>query len=258
MIKNATSMESLSDNDKLLIRRRLEPRQGDFEYFVMADIRFALEIIATEEKITVLDYGADLSPYRSLFPNSDYRCADIGGYGASTYLLNNNGTVPEEDCVFDLIISTQVAEHLESPSTYLSECLRLLKPGGKLFLSTHGSYEDHGYPYDYQRWTGDGLKRDLENVGFEVEYINKLTTGPLATIYQIDRCFETCFMSRKTVPGIILWGGRWFMRKFRKYIHKLGDKWFTEYKSVPYEDVDTKIYICLASVSYRPKQSNSA
>jgi SAM-dependent methyltransferase len=244
--------DTLSEDDRHLIRSRLNPKQGDFEYLVRADLRLSVNSVATEESLIILDYGADISPYESLFPNSDYRCADIGGYGARNYLLREDGTVPEENQVFDLILSTQVAEHLENPDKYLSECYRLLKPGGRLFLSTHGSYEDHAFPHDYQRWTGDGLKRDLQKAGFDVIYINKLSAGPRAAIYQIERCFELSFMPRNTIPGLGLWAGRKFMKYFCKYIHKLADRWFQDYRIVPAEDWNHRIYICLSSLSYRP------
>lgn len=248
------SLKSLDDNDELIIRRRLNPLPGDLEYLIVSDMREAVGLIATEENLSILDYGADLSPYRSLFPNSDYKCADIGGRGAQHYLLREDGSVPEQDQVFDLILSTQVAEHLDDPDKYLSECYRLLKPGGRLFLSTHGSYEDHAFPHDFQRWTGDGLKRDLEKHGFQVNYVNKLSAGPRAAIYQIERCFELSFMPRNTIPGFGLWAGRHFLRYSRKYVHKLADRWFQDYCAVPAEDWNHRIYICLSSLSHRPNE----
>ena len=255
MSEKETFPASLIRDDKFFIRQRLKPEQGDLEYLVMNDLRSSLESIVTEENLTILDYGADLSPYRSLFPNSDYRCADIGGGGAKDYLIKEDGTVPEEDEVFDLILSTQVAEHLENPDIYLSECYRLLKPGGRLYLATHGSYEDHAFPHDYQRWTGDGLKRNLQKAGFEIGFMNKLTSGPRAAVYQIERCFDLSFMPRNTIPGFGLWVGRNFVKRFRKYIHKLADRWFKEYRNVPSEDWNHRIYICLASLSYRPDKN---
>lgn len=37
---------------------------------------------------------------------------------------------------FDLVVSFEVFEHLEQPELYLSECRRVLRPGGRLMLST--------------------------------------------------------------------------------------------------------------------------
>ena len=58
----------------------------------------------------------------------------------------------------------------------------LLKPGGFLVLTTHGLFGDHGCPYDFQRWTADGLRLLLERAGFQIkgsEEANLWPTGAL-------------------------------------------------------------------------------
>src|SRR5205823_2015302 len=50
----------------------------------------------------------------------------------------------------------------------LSECLRVLRPGGRMLLSTHGVFPYHPDPVDLWRWTCEGLRREVEQVGFEV------------------------------------------------------------------------------------------
>jgi hypothetical protein len=55
----------------------------------------------------------------------------------------------------------------------------MLRPGGGLLLSTHGTWLYHPHPTDYRRWTQDGLVREIEAHGFTVERITGLI-GPLA------------------------------------------------------------------------------
>lgn len=56
---------------------------------------------------------------------------------------------------FDVAISFEIFEHLESPQQYLAECLRVLRPGGRLLLSTpnRAAWEIHmrsiGQRYEY-------------------------------------------------------------------------------------------------------------
>ena len=69
----------------------------------------------------------------------------------------------------DVVLSTQVLEHVEDPRTYLEECFRVLRPGGQLLLSTHGFMVYHPDPVDYWRWTGAGLRRAVEQAGFRIE-----------------------------------------------------------------------------------------
>jgi len=59
---------------------------------------------------------------------------------------------------FDYVICTQVLEHIKEPHLVIKEMYRILKKGGKVFLTTHGNFEEHGIPYDFFRYTRYGLK----------------------------------------------------------------------------------------------------
>jgi SAM-dependent methyltransferase len=79
-----------------------------------------------------------------------------------------------------------VLEHVEAPSLYLSECWRVLRPGGRLLLSTHGVFMYHPDPDDYWRWTCAGLQRVVRAAGFEIERFEGIV-GPLATGLQLTQ-----------------------------------------------------------------------
>lgn len=233
-------------------RKRLAPQPSDAGYLHRADLLLALKSEATSENITVLDYGAGVSPYRSLFPNSDYRRADIESIGDPEYLIDKDGTIPEKSHVFDVVLSTQVLEHVSDPYTYLAECFRLLKPGGKLLLTTHGSYEDHGCPYDFQRWTAYGLERDLKKVGFELLRIEKLTTGPRAIISLLERFLDVTSISRKSFFGFTYWIIRIIFRSYRHWIYLKLDKYCSENRMVPSYLPNHNIYIAIFCCANRP------
>jgi len=48
----------------------------------------------------------------------------------------NKGRLPYPDKEFDLVLLAEVIEHIYNPGAVLSEISRVLKPGGKLYLST--------------------------------------------------------------------------------------------------------------------------
>jgi SAM-dependent methyltransferase len=117
----------------------------------------------------LLDYGCADTPYRSFFPRDvDYVGADLPGNPNAAVLLNPDGTLPVADESCDGVLSTQVLEHVVDPRRYLEECFRVLRPGGRLLLSTHGVFPYHPDPVDLWRWTGEGLRRQVEAAGLEV------------------------------------------------------------------------------------------
>lgn len=118
----------------------------------------------------VLDYGCADVPYRSFFASDvDYVAADLEGNPHAILTLNPDGTVPAEDRSFDTVLSTQVLEHVADPERYLAECFRVLRPGGRMLLSTHGIFGYHPDPVDLWRWTNAGLQRIVSDAGFEIE-----------------------------------------------------------------------------------------
>jgi SAM-dependent methyltransferase len=72
-------------------------------------------------------------------------------------------TLPEQ---FDLVIAEQVFEHLRSPFSAARNVLQMLRPGGYFQITTPFLIRFHPEPLDLWRWTKDGLRFFLEDVGF--------------------------------------------------------------------------------------------
>lgn len=121
-------------------------------------------------KLKILDYGCGVMPYKEIFLNltQEYIGADLNDNEYADIHFTNNGNINIDDNYFDVIISTQVLEHVKYPEKYIDECLRLLKKDGYLILSTHGHFIYHPVPNDYWRWTSEGLKLLLEQRGFTI------------------------------------------------------------------------------------------
>ena len=197
----------------------MSPEPGDIFYLHLSDLLLVLQSDASLEPLKVLDFGSGGSPYRSLFPNADYFRADIPGIHALDFLIGEDGCVNAPSESFDLVLSTQVAEHVPLPATYFSECNRILRPGGTLIISTHGMFEEHGCPYDFQRWTLNGLKRDVIASGFEVIKAAKLTTGARCGNFLID-AGATRTSTQNGLTAVFTVG-----RAIRKLIRPLLHRW---------------------------------
>jgi SAM-dependent methyltransferase len=130
---------------------------------------------------TVLDLGCGSMPYKAMFTSRGARYVGADIDGSPDLLIDAGGTVPLADESVDFVVSFQVLEHVRSVSAYLSTTRRVLRSGGRLFLSTHGVWPYHPHPTDYWRWTRDGLRVILEDAGFTIDRMAALC-GPAAWI----------------------------------------------------------------------------
>jgi len=82
--------------------------------------------------------------------------------------------IPVKAESYDLVFCSQTLEHVPDPQLLLSELYRVLKPGGKLWLSVPFFYAEHEIPYDYYRYTRYGIAYLFEKVGIQIESITWL------------------------------------------------------------------------------------
>lgn len=72
-----------------------------------------------------------------------------------------------EDGRFDYVVCTEVLEHVLQPFDAVAEIRRMLRPGGRLYLSTPFDLRIHGPLPDCWRFTEHGLRALLGD--FEIE-----------------------------------------------------------------------------------------
>lgn len=107
----------------------------------------------------VLDIGAGTCPYRELFAHCDYRTHDfkqyegvkLGNtheYGHIDY-VSDVASIPAPDASFDLILCTEVLEHVPEPIAALREMTRLLRPGGRLLVTAPLGSGLHQLPFHF-------------------------------------------------------------------------------------------------------------
>lgn len=118
-------------------------------------------------------------------------------------LIGTAYAVPAPDGCADVVISSQVIEHLETPLVAINETYRLLKSGGIFFLSFPFLYPQHAQPRDFLRYTEFYLKQEIAADRFDVLmferiggfwyligmylnlYLQQLDKGVLKKIYAI-------------------------------------------------------------------------
>jgi SAM-dependent methyltransferase len=120
----------------------------------------------------VIDLGCGTSPYKEDLVKFTKAYIGVDWGKSSNNQFNVNvfadltKPLPFKNDYADTIISCQVMEHLPEPGFFLSECYRILKSGGRLFITTPFMWHIHEAPYDYFRFTRYGLEYLLKKCGF--------------------------------------------------------------------------------------------
>lgn len=165
--------------------RRLHPRIWDADYCLLRGMVDTIKKFASDHAkpgMHVIDFGCGGKPYRSIFPeNCEYIGIDTHSNPHADVHIEPGQIVPLPDAVADCIISTQVVYLIPEYNFYLRDCRRLLRPEGRLFITTHGTWTYHpASGGDYYRFTQDGLRHILNEAGFEIEVMSPIV-GTLGT-----------------------------------------------------------------------------
>jgi SAM-dependent methyltransferase len=123
---------------------------------------YCLTKVSPEMHGVVIDLGGKRTNKRGSFEPPEHQSKNWW------YINIDRNTIPNvfgnvtavpfasESC--NCIVCTEVLEHLTEPGKCVDEIHRLLLPGGKAFVSIPFLFPIHADPYDFQRFTDDGLR----------------------------------------------------------------------------------------------------
>lgn len=126
----------------------------------------------------LLDFGCGRKPYENLFNVTEYIGVDMIETGhdhknSKIDVYYDGKRLPFNDSIFDSLFCSEVLEHVFNPEEILPELNRVLKPGAKALITVPFSWNEHEMPYDYARYSSEGIKNLLEKNGFKIIELTK-------------------------------------------------------------------------------------
>lgn len=128
----------------------------------------------------VADIGCGAKPYERFFSGAARYCGFDLPPERSANSLEKRADVyadlrrlPVADGSFDVVLCTQVLEHIAEPDRVLHEAQRILRTGGLAVVTVPFLAAEHEVPHDYLRFTSFGIAALLERCGFEAVTVKK-------------------------------------------------------------------------------------
>ena len=183
----------------------LHPTPFGAAYLTLIYLRNEIKIIAASQSpdTKLFDVGCGWMPYRKFFEVRSYLGFDIKKHGTTILTLIKDGKIPLEVGAMDVCVSWQVLEHVEDQEVYFSEIKRCLKSGGTFYLTTHGFFRIHAEE-DYWRWTKNGLRRFIEDMGMVNIKVKEIDNSLVAGISFINFIIEKFIPEKRGIKRKIV------------------------------------------------------
>jgi ubiquinone/menaquinone biosynthesis C-methylase UbiE len=199
-----------------------------------------------KQGVRVLDAGAGECQYAPLFRHCEYKTQDFSKYSGTP-----SGTLAEDwkygkidyvcditnikvdNASFDVVLCTEVLEHVPRPIEAIQELARVLAPGGTLLLTAPLSSAIHQKPYHYYGgFSTFFYKKILPEFGLditEIKPIGGLMKHVAQEVSRVGRVLE-----ERAPKKLSLFLRYVLMCWLPKYLAKLDDEIFVEEFTVGY------------------------
>lgn len=128
------------------------------------------------------DYGSTV-PFRDHIRHREYVGLDMSpGKGVDVVGDLSQGLCGLAEGRFDLIICCSVLEHVDKPWLMARNIVRLMRPGGSLFMSVPWVWRYHPYPDDYFRFSWRGIETLFDDLAWEHRCYSTNVIGEFAPI----------------------------------------------------------------------------
>jgi SAM-dependent methyltransferase len=142
---------------------------SDPGYICITLIERSIALLAPNLEGELIDVGSGQQPYAGYFAHVKRKWScDYDAQRGNVDFECPADAVPMPDSSLDSVLCTEVLEHVPDPLAVWREFNRLLRPGGKVLLATPMYWPGHEEPYDFYRYPEFGLRRLVQESGFEL------------------------------------------------------------------------------------------
>jgi SAM-dependent methyltransferase len=114
---------------------------------------------------TLLDVGCGDSPYREAVKSAGLKYMGVDTVDAERFGYRRDDITPYDgehlpftDASFEVLLCTEVLEHVRHPETLVGEMWRVMKPGATALITVPWSARVHYAPWDFHRFAPSALK----------------------------------------------------------------------------------------------------
>ncbi len=169
-------------------------RYSNYEYF-----KSNLAKESNTKKL--LDLGAGPQHFKDLTRVFNTCAVEFEAVEEIDVVCDITSSLPFLSGQFDIILLSNVLEHISVPEQLLRECLRVLKPGGMLLGTVPFMMGSHQRPHDYFRYTDILLQQLFDATQFkEIEIIP--LGRMLDTVEEALHAFFMSFLKLHKSPGL--------------------------------------------------------
>jgi SAM-dependent methyltransferase len=169
-LRNLLSRNRLAINREL---RTIEQRKK-FSPALLAMSEALTPVLRENLRGRFIDIGCGEVPFKGIILGlvDEYRTLDIEERTDDLDYIGDVQDMPMiPDRSFDSAGCFGILEHVPDPARAAAEINRILKPGGVLIVTVPFLARIHEIPFDYYRYTGNGIKHLFENEGFSTDLV---------------------------------------------------------------------------------------
>jgi len=159
--------------------------------------------VSPDRRGLFIDLGCGAQPYRSLYVNRFKQVLAVDYNSRSRIDVRLDVTrLPFRDRSADVLLLSEVIEHVLDGARVLGEVSRVLKPGGVLLITWPFMYPLHDLPHDYVRYTEFAVQQLAEQCGLQIATLERrgnifCVAGALA-----EQMLHSALTGVTRIPGI--------------------------------------------------------